>query len=273
MIASTLTAGSIAVFNLANNLQSLPISLFAVSLAVAVFPTFTQAVSENNIEMFAENFSSSFRRILFFLIPISILVVILRAQIVRVILGSGAFDWSNTYDTAQTLGIFALSIFAQGLIPLLARSFYAQEDTKTPMMISVLSIILNIVLSWLLSQKYGVLGLAMAFSVSSIFNMLLLYINLSIKVPSINKQQIFNSLVKISANAVVAGLVAYLSLQYLSMLVDMRTGLGIFLQGFGAGILGLITYVLLGIMLGLDELNNVKKISRKFILLFKNGKT
>lgn len=272
MIASTLGPGSIAVFNMANNIQSLPISLFAVSLAIAVFPTFTQAVSENNIDLFAENFSSSFRRILFFLIPISVLVVILRAQIVRVILGTGAFNWTDTYNTAQMLGIFALSIFAQGLIPLLARSFYAQEDTKTPMIVSVFSIIINMFLSWLLAREYGILGLGMAFSISSIINMLLLYISLSIKIPSINKQQIFNSLIKISTNAVMAGLVTYLALQVLSIWVDMRTGWGIFIQGFGAGILGLITYVLLGIILGLDELNNVKKISHKFILFFRNGR-
>lgn len=272
MIASTLPAGSIAVFNLANNLQSLPISLFAISFAIAVFPTFTQAVSENNVTMFAENFSASFRRILFFLIPISILAVVLRAQIVRVILGTGAFDWQNTYDTAQILGIFAVSIFAQGLIPLLARSFYAQEDTKTPMLISLFSISLNILLSWILSKDFGVLGLGMAFSASSIVNMILLYINLSIKIPELNKHLIFSSLLKISANAIVAAIVAYIALQVLAPLVNMKTGLGIFLQGFGAGILGLITYLLLGIMLGLDELRNVRKLSRKFILLFRNGK-
>jgi len=272
MIASTLASGSIAVFNMANNLQSLPVSLFAVSLAVAVFPTFTQAVNEKNTRMFADNFSSSLRRILFFLIPISVLVVILRAQIVRVILGSGAFDWSNTFDTAQTLGVFALSIFAQGLIPLLARSFYAREDTKTPMMISLFSISINIVLSWLLAKSFGVIGLGLAFSISSIINMLLLYIILSIKIPSINDQKIFDSILKISSMSILAGFVTYIALNILALILTTNTGVGIFLQGFIAGILGLITYLLLGIILGLDELRNVKQLSHKFILLLKNEK-
>lgn len=272
MIASTLTAGSIAVFNLSNNLQSLPISLFAVSLAVAVFPTFTQAVSQNNKKLFNINFSLSLRRILFLLIPISIFAVILRAQIVRIILGTGAFNWQNTYDTAQTLGFFALSIFAQGLIPLLARSFYAFEDTKTPMLISIFSISVNIVLSWFFAKSFGVMGLALAFSISSIINMLLLYIMLNSRVGNIDHSVIFRSLMKISANALVAGFVVYTSLHYLANLVDMHTFVGIFVQGVGAGLLGLLTYLILSILFKLEEVEIVKRIIKKSLLLFRNGK-
>jgi putative peptidoglycan lipid II flippase len=273
MIASTLSVGSVAVFNLANNLQSLPISLFAVSLAVAVFPTFTQAVSQNDQQLFAVNFSISLRRILFLLIPISILIVILRAQIVRVILGTGAFDWENTYYTAQTLGFFALSIFAQGLIPLLARSFYAYEDTKTPMMISIFSITINVLLSWFLSKSMGVMGLALAFSISSILNMFLLYITLHFRIPDIDHAKILTSLNKIAVNALLAGFVAYAGLQILSEMVDMYTGWGIFIQGFGSGLLGLLAYLILGIVFKLEEVDIVKKMLKKSLLLFKNSKS
>ena len=77
------------------------------------------------------------------LVPLSVFILILRAQFVRIVLGSGAFSWDNTYYTAQALGCFAISIFAQGLIPLLGRSFYAYEDTKTPMAVSFFSIIIT----------------------------------------------------------------------------------------------------------------------------------
>lgn len=271
MIASTLTAGSIAVFNLANNLQSLPISLFAVSLAVAVFPTFTQAASENNKQMFATNFSLSLRRILFLLIPVSIFIVVLRAQLVRVILGSGAFNWDDTIHTANTLGLFALSIFAQGLIPLLARSFYAYEDTKTPMAISIFAIILNIFLSWLLASRWGVEGLALAFSISSIMNMFLLYVLLNLKIKHIDNNIIFNSLLKIASNSVVAGFVVYGALQVLADWVDMRSFWGIFTQGFGAGLLGLLSYIILSIVFRLPEVDIVKRMLKKSASLFKNG--
>ncbi|MDD5750022.1 MAG: lipid II flippase MurJ, partial [Patescibacteria group bacterium] len=272
MLASTLTVGSIAVFSMANNLQSLPISIFALSLAVAVFPTFTQAFMEDNTKMFADNFSLNFRRILYVLVPISVLMLVLRAQLVRVILGTGAFGWENTYYTAQTLGFFALSIFAQGLIPLLARSFYAFEDTKTPMFISIFSIIINIVLAWFLAPVLGVMGLALAFSIANIINMLLLYFVLSIKIKDIDHNKIINSLLKILATSLLCGLAAYLALQVLSQLVNMRTFAGIFIQGAGAALAGLLIYLLASILFKLEEVAIVKRTLLKFWIFLKNGK-
>jgi putative peptidoglycan lipid II flippase len=271
LVASTLSAGSIAVFNLANNLQSLPISLFAVSLAIAVFPTFTQAVNNEDNATFARHFSASFRRILFLLVPLSVFILILRAQIVRIILGTGAFDWSNTYYVAQTLGFFALSIFAQGLIPLLARSFYAFEDTKTPMLISVASIAINVILSFVLAGHLGVMGLALAFSIASIINMFLLYIFLHFKVPGLDDHKIFISIVKIAINSFLAGSVVYLSLQILASWVNMQTFLGIFIQGVGAAVFGGICYFILGIILKLEEVKLLKKVLSRALAVFKNG--
>lgn len=272
MIASTLSAGSIAVFNMANNLQSLPISLFAVSLAIAVFPTFTQAVNENNSKLFAENFSISLRRILFLVIPVSVLILVLREPIVRIILGTGAFNWENTKDTAQALGLFALSMFAQGLIPLLARSFYAHEDTKTPMSISIFSILLNIFLSWKLSQVMGVLGLALAFSISSIINMLLLYIILHLKVKNIDDNRIFKSLIMISINAISAGAICFAGMKLLEPMLNMYTFLGVLIQAIGAGLMGLLTYLILSILFRLEEVEIFRRVLKKFWLFFANGK-
>jgi putative peptidoglycan lipid II flippase len=271
LVASTLSAGSIAVFHLANNLQSLPISLFAISLAIAVFPTFTQAVNQEDKTLFARHFSASLRRILFLLVPLSVFILILRAQIVRLILGTGAFDWSNTYYTAQTLGFFALSIFAQGLIPLLARSFYAFEDTKTPMLISVVSIAVNIALSLILPRYLEVMGLAMAFSIASIMNMFLLYIFLHRKVPNLDDHKIFVSIVKIAINAFLAGAMVYLSLQIISPLVDMHTFMGIFIQGVGAGFIGLLSYFILGIVLKLEEVTLLRRVLKRALAVIKNG--
>lgn len=263
MIASSLSAGSIAIFNLANNLQSLPVSLFAVSLAIAVFPTFTQAIQEDNQTLFAQHFSASFRRILFILVPLSVLIVILRAQIVRLILGTGAFNWQDTYYTAQTLGFFALSLFAQGLIPILARSFYAWEDTKTPMVVSLLSIALNIVLSFLFAKNLGVIGLALAFSISSILNMILLYILLHRKSKDLDDQTIFFSTIKISLLSFVAGLVSYFALRFLDNFVNMQTFVGILIQGFGAASAGLLIYLILAIVFKLEEVSLVRKLLKK----------
>ena len=274
MIGSMLPVGSIAVFNFANNLQSLPISLFAVSMAVAVFPTFTQAVSEERHDIFVNNLTTSLRRILFLLIPVSIFLVVLRAQVVRILLGTGNFNWENTYYTAQALGCFSISIFAQGLIPLLAPAYYAQGDTKTPTFVGISSIVLNIILSWFLAVNWqmGVLGLALAYSISSIINMLVLYLILHYRLPDIDDNLIISSLLKISFNSLVAGAVVYMVLRILAPLVDMRSFVGILVQGLGAGLCGLIIYLILGILLKLDEMILIKEKMFKTWRFLKNGK-
>lgn len=272
MIASTLASGSIAIFNMANNLQSLPVSIFAISLAVAVFPTLTEAVGANNSKLFAHNFTDSLRKILFLLVPISILILILRAQIVRVVLGAGAFNWEDTYYTAQALGLFAISIFAQGLIPLLARSFYAFEDTKTPMIVSAISIVINIILSVFLAKQWGVLGLALANSIASIINMICLYVLLSYYTSEINHRLILLSTTKIFLLSLIAGFISYCSLFAFAQIVDMRTFWGIFIQGVSAGLIGLLSYIILAMILKLDEIQIVRAVLNKFWLFLKNGK-
>ncbi|HBP00694.1 MAG TPA: murein biosynthesis integral membrane protein MurJ, partial [Candidatus Moranbacteria bacterium] len=139
IFASTLAAGSLAVFTFANNIQSTPLGLFGVSFAIAVFPTLSAYYAKEEKAKFAHAFSRTFRQVLFFVIPISILIYVLRAQIVRVVLGAGNFDWEDTILTFTTLGYLTASLFAQALIPLLARSFYAIQNTKTPFYVALFS--------------------------------------------------------------------------------------------------------------------------------------
>jgi putative peptidoglycan lipid II flippase len=88
VIASTLAAGSLSIFNFANNLQSFPLGIFAIPFALAVFPTLSHFSAKDDRENFIASFSQTFRQILFFVIPASVLILVLRAQIVRVVLGS-----------------------------------------------------------------------------------------------------------------------------------------------------------------------------------------
>jgi putative peptidoglycan lipid II flippase len=259
MVASTLMAGSIAIFNLANNLQSFPISIFGVSLAIAVFPVFSEALARADKDKFRQTFSIHFRRVIFLVIPASVFILLLRAQIVRVILGSGNFDWADTYYTAQVLGWFMVSLFAQSLIPMLARSFYALEDTKTPVVISLVAIAINIIGSIFLGRRFGVEGLALAFSVAAIVNMLLLLMALRIKVGYLDDKKIIWSTFKISCNSIAAGLAVYGMLRVMAELVDTRTFIGIFTQGLVSGLVGVIVYLAISFITSCEEVAVVKR--------------
>ena len=272
IIASTLAAGSIAVFNFANNLQFFAISAFGISLAIAAFPVFSQAFAEKDKKKFIETFSSTLRRILYFIIPISIIILLLRAQIVRLVLGTGNFDWQDTYLTAQSLGFFAVSLFAQSIIPLLARSFFAQHNTKTPLIISLISMFVNIVLAWFLGSWMGVIGLALAFSISSIINMLLLLIVLRQKIGDLEDRKIVISVTKIIIASVVTALVVH-GLKYLMAgLVDMRSFIGILEQTAVAGGLGLLIYFLISYLFKFEEISALKEIFVKIKNQITNGK-
>jgi len=262
-IASTLAVGSVAVFNLANNLQYFPISVFGVSLALSAFPVFSQAFTEKNKEKFILHFSQTFRRILFLIIPASLIILLLRAQIVRLVLGAGNFNWEDTILTAQTLGFFSLSLFAQSLIPVLARAFYAFQNTKTPVIISVISMIANVIGSLIFVHFWGVYGLALAFSLASFVNMILLLIMLRIEIGELDDQRIINSTLKIIFLSLLMGLVIQ-GLKYLiAPQVNMQTFVGVFSQTAGSILGGLTVYLLLAALFRFEEVATMVRMLKK----------
>lgn len=253
IIASTLAIGSLTVFNLANDLQSFPLGLFAISFVVASFPTLCALSGKGNRKNFIASLASTAKQILFFVIPISILLFILRAQIVRVALGTEGFTWEDTILTFDTLGIFVFSLFAQALIPLLTRSFWALHDAKTPFIISLISVLINLILAFSLSKQYGVVGLSMAFSISSVINVALLYYLINKKIGFSCHRAIFKSVVKISLSSVIAGIFAYASLYLIEPFLNTHTFIGIFAQGLFAGIIGVGVYCLIGWKFKIEE--------------------
>ncbi|MDD4901059.1 MAG: murein biosynthesis integral membrane protein MurJ [Patescibacteria group bacterium] len=252
VIASTLPSGSLSVFNLANNLQSFPVGIFGISFAIAAFPAMS-AVAFNK-EHLVKDLSLTVRQILFFIIPSSIILLALRAQIIRVILGTGQFDWQDTILTINALGFFCLSLFAQSLTPLLTRAFYARHDSRTPFLIGLATALVNIFLSIWLSARLGVAGLALAFSVSSIMNLILLWLWLKLEIGGIDEAKIFISTVKFSLAALIAGLVVQGVKIIIGDNIDMTRLWGVLTQGLIAGLLGLAVYLLVCLILKSEEL-------------------
>lgn len=275
IIASTLAVGSIAVFNFANNLQSFPLGIFGVSFAIAAFPILSSAVAAGDRQKFVDNFSVVTRQILFFIIPLSAVLLVLRAQIVRVTLGAGQFDWADTILTADTLALFCLSMFAQSLTQLLARGFFAWRDTLTPFLIGLASAVVNIFLAlYLAHQNYlfftlninGVSGLALAFSLSSILQMALLWVFLRIKLHSLDEGRILLSVFKISVATLAMGLVIQTLKYFLEPYTGTETFLGILAQGAIAGLGGLLIFILVSLILKSEEMALfISSLQRRFL--------
>jgi putative peptidoglycan lipid II flippase len=280
-IGSTLAAGSIAVFNLANNLSNLPVTFIAASFSTAAFPFLALYFSEKNNQKLIDEFLGVFKQIIFFIIPISLLVFILRAQIIRIILGTGKFAWADTQLTAACLGLFSIGIFAYGLSLLVSKTFYALQNTKIPAFVALASIIANICLSfffiWILSfpnifSSYltgfldisnidgnVVVGLPLALSLSGIIQLSLLLFFLYRKLEIDRIKQLFNFISKVFVCSVLLILVSFLSIRIMAGMVNMQTFFGVFLQAAAAFLAGLAIYSTAALMLGLKEITTVKR--------------
>jgi len=280
-IASMLVAGSISLFNVSNDLQQVPVSLFGTSFAIAAFPSLSRSFSEKKKKEFIEKIASIASQVLFFLLPLSVLFFLLRAQIVRIILGRQNFTWADTRLAGACLGIFSISIFAQGLINLLSRAFYAAHDTRTPVKITIFSIILNIILSVFfvstLSQQnsffyylitildlqglsnISIIGFPLAFSLSSIFNLILLLVSLKKKIGNEWDLKLGNVFLRLFLLSIISGLITFGLLNIFSLILNLKTFLGIFLQAIFAGGTGAIFYIYLAKILKFPEYKLISK--------------
>ena len=263
-IASGLAVGTVSIYNLAFNLISFPINIFGTSLATSVFPVFSQALINNDKNLFLHHFSKTVRRILYLIVPTMVVVILLRAQIVRLILGAGKFSWTNTVLTANTLGFFSLSLLAQSLIPVFARSFYAKHDTKTPVKTAAVGLILNIILSLILGRLMGPSGLALALAISSTVNLILLYFILHKDLGHLDQKNIFMSLLKIVGLSLVMALVIQVVKTFVGSGVNMQRFTGVLIQLVVAGLAGAMVYFILSLIFKAREVEFVKRYLHRF---------
>ena len=260
-IASVLASGSIAIFNLADNLRWAPIGIVGVAFSTAAFPAMSLAYAQGKKDLFLKRFSLAVRQTLFIVIPLSLLFFVLRAQIVRIILGTGNFNWQDTQLTAAVLGLFAFGIFAAALLPLFTRAFFAFHNTKTPVFINVFSMIINIFLSlifvWYFA-KYtdmpAILGLPLAITIASVINLVWHWFDLKKYVGDFGIGEIKKSFFKILAASIIAVIFIYVGLYAFSHVFDTWTVLGLLFQTLCAGLFGGIAYLAAALALKMEEI-------------------
>ena len=273
-IASLLVVGSISIFQLSYNIQTTPLMIIGISYAVAAFPTLTKLFEEDKRAEFMSLIHRATRNILFFSIPCALFFIVLRAQIVRVLLGTGAFSWNDTRLVAGALALFSISVTAQSLILLLVRGFYAQGNTKTPLKINAIGLAVTVLSTVgllfafkesMMFQQFiisllrvdGVNGVAvlllpLGFSIGQIVNVVLLwvYFHKSHKdVPQ--RHDIRKTLLHTGGAGIIAATGAYMLLSFIGTGVDQTRFLGVLLQGLIAGLFGSFIYA--GILLALKN--------------------
>lgn len=257
-IASGLGGFSVAVYILADNIQTLPVVVFGSSFATAIFPNLSEAVSSNNMEKFVADLEKTARIIIFFLIPITVILVLLRTEIVRLILGSGFFGWQQTIDTANTLGFLALSLVFSGLIPLFSRAFYALHNTKIPMIVMIVNAAVSVILGKIFSLKFGVEGLALGFALGDVVGAISIYLLLRKKIEIKNEKQIIFFVLKVIFASLIMGFAIQETKVLSGVFVDMQHFWGVLEKTLLAFLVGALVYLSFCWVFGCEEIKAIK---------------
>ncbi len=166
-VASSLAAGSIAVLNFAQKVYLIPLGLFAVPLAIAVYPTFSSLATEKNYKGYAETFKQSISFMIYLMIPISVIFIALSQPIVRILFQHGAFTSADTVVTAFAVSMYSLGLFTMAANDILRRSFFSFQDTKTPLYLGIIIVAINIIGNLTLSRILGTGGIALATAIAA----------------------------------------------------------------------------------------------------------
>lgn len=284
--ASFLAAGSITVFTFSYNIQYVILGVIGFSYSVAAFPTLTKFFVQNQRKEFLNLVVSASRHIIFWTLPATALFLVLRAQIIRVILGSGKFSWSDTRLAAAGLALFAVSLTAQSLVVLFVRSFYAAGKTMKPLIINIFSSVFIIISSYILIKVFNVydpmrnffesvlrvkdvpgtsvLMLPLAFSLGMIINAAFLWRSFQKDfnhAGTFLKKTLWQSII----SALLIGVVAYFGLSVFDDVFDINTFIGIFLQGLFSGLIAILAGCILLKFLKNQELNDlISSLKQKF---------
>ncbi|MCX5828715.1 MAG: murein biosynthesis integral membrane protein MurJ [Deltaproteobacteria bacterium] len=203
ILASLLPKGSVSYLYYADRIVELPLGVFAIAVGTAALPSFSDQVARGEFEDFKKTISFSLRLILFITVPATVALVALRIPILSVLFQRGAFDAASTIQTADALLYYTLGLWAFSLIRIIVSAFYSLQDTKAPMKAAIVALIVNVACSVVLMSpmKHG--GLALATSIASAVNVIMLGIILKKRIGSYLNREFYRSLGKITAASLV----------------------------------------------------------------------
>ena len=272
-LAALLTSGSIAVFMFAYNLQAVPLAIIGASFSVAAFPTLAAAISRGERDAFVSHIATAARHIFFWSLPATVLIIILRAHVVRVVLGSGAFDWTDTRLTAAAFALFSVSLVFQSLTLLLVRGYYAAGRTFMPFFVACGSAVGTIALGalligffkneWLagLSQEIlrvagvpgsTVLALTFAYSLVVVVSTVILLVHFERRFSGFFRR-VIRSWGESALAALAGGVVTYMVLVAIGPITLVSTTLTVLTRGFVGGASGIAACALVYWLLGNGE--------------------
>ena len=205
-LASRLVDGTVRAYQQALTLHMMPINLIGVAISNAAFPQLTEHLGEGRDDLFQKDLRSLLRIIFWMALPVSVVIFFTRGYVAHFI--------SNGGDQliAGILGCLVVAILFRTIYHMAARAFYARQDTKTPLYISIFSITLNIILAIVLSMvlKMGAYGLAWAQSTVAVLEVIVLLAVMNRQMPKLFDMTFVRAIFKMILAGIVTGVVCYI---------------------------------------------------------------
>ncbi len=203
IMASLLPSGSVSYLYYADRIVELPLGVFAIAVGTATLPSFSDQVAGGRLEELKKTISFSLRLILFVTIPATIALIALRVPIISVLFQRGAFDANATVLTAQALLCYAVGLWAFSVIRVVVSAFFSLQDTKSPMKAAIVALIVNVIFSLILMFPLKHSGLALATSIASAVNVVMLAIILRRRIGAFLDEAFYRSTFKICISSIV----------------------------------------------------------------------
>lgn len=210
--ATAFGSGSVTALNMADRTWQLPYGIFAQGIGIAILPTLSAKLAVGEIKEFKNLLNKALKSVLLLTIPSGIGFIVLREPIIRTIFKfSSKFKEDAVFTAGSILMFFSIALLTQSIVAIMNRGFYANNDTKTPLYIGISTVLVNYTLSFIFykTTSLGVAGMALAYSLTSTLNAILLLSFLNKKMGGIGLNKLFIFLGKVIPASLVMGIVLY----------------------------------------------------------------
>jgi putative peptidoglycan lipid II flippase len=259
-----ISSASVVYFKFADQLRYFPVHLFGASIAIAALPILS-AESEDNLKNFSETVKASLLQIIYLSVPVSVLLIILKIPIVRLVYGAEKFTWDDTVLTAMALAVFSLSIFSQSCNLFLTKCFYALKNTNIPLIGSIVTFVVTITFPlYFIFNGYQVWSVVLGFVIGTYVNFIYFVVKLKKLVPDFSLKELYVPLGKILLSGVFMSIFLYVPMQLLDNYVFNTTYVIELLALTGIVSLGgFLIYFLITYYFKLPEVMLMFKVLRK----------
>ena len=263
LLASFLPEGSVSWLYYADRLVQFPLGVFAIAVSTAVLPSLSTHAAENDLNRFSDTLSHSLRLVFFLTLPSMAGLMIIGRPIIMLFFERGAFDGYSTMMTGRALFFYAVGLWAFSGIRVMVAAFYALQDTKTPVKVAVVALVMNVLLSLAMMGplKHG--GLAFALSIASSIQFCMLVYIMGRKAGAGFLRPVLLSVAKSGAAALLMGMCVYfLGSNWFEISADSGLAKMIF-ELTALVISGALIYFVTALAIGCSEAKTVLNMIRR----------